>query len=70
MMNIEKKAHAKLDEFLQSYLTHLQPAWRNELVSLVLFGSWVSGRARPESDIDLLIIRSNLPASRYEGFME
>jgi predicted nucleotidyltransferase len=59
-----------MEEFLTSFIEYLKSIWREELVSAVLFGSWASNRAKPESDIDLLIIKSNLPKSRYQRFLE
>ncbi len=40
------------------------------LVSLVLFGSVASGRMRPDSDIDLLIVAEPLPAGRMARVWE
>lgn len=37
-----------------------------ELVSIVLFGSYASGRQRGTSDIDLFVIADNLPSKRHE----
>lgn len=39
-------------------------AFQEKLVSIVLFGSVAEGRARRESDVDLLIVAEGLP-SRY-----
>lgn len=37
----------------------------DDLVSVVLFGSVARGEARPDSDIDLLVIARNLPKSQF-----
>ncbi|MEM4177649.1 MAG: nucleotidyltransferase domain-containing protein [Nitrososphaeria archaeon] len=38
----------------------------DQLISLVLFGSYARGEPRPESDIDLLIVLRTLPLERIE----
>ncbi|MEM0053962.1 MAG: nucleotidyltransferase domain-containing protein [Nitrososphaeria archaeon] len=38
----------------------------DQLISLVLFGSYARGEPRPESDIDLLIVLRTLPVERIE----
>ena len=43
--------------------------YRDDLVSLVVFGSVARGKATPESDIDLLIILKEKPDSSYQTFM-
>jgi predicted nucleotidyltransferase len=57
-------------EVLSIFVRHLRSCWGESLISVVLFGSWASNRAKPESDIDVLIIKSNLPKNRYERFVE
>lgn len=44
----------------------LKTEWGGDLRSAVLFGSFATGRQRPESDIDLLLISSRFPKSRLE----
>ena len=36
------------------------------LISLAVFGSWARGTASPESDLDLLVVASDLPPSRMK----
>ena len=49
---------------LERYVAALRGQLRDDLVSVVLFGSRASGRATPESDIDLLVIARGLPPGR------
>lgn len=46
-------------------LEALLEVWGPRLVSLVVFGSVARGDARPDSDIDLLIVGRGLPRSRF-----
>ena len=51
---------------LQCFLRVLHSRYGEDLVSVVLFGSWVRGEARTESDIDLLVISKHFPGSRLD----
>ncbi len=53
------------EEILTKFKQSLQDRFGADLVSLVLFGSVARGAAKPESDIDLLIILENAPDSYY-----
>ena len=44
----------------------LEQHFGSDLVTLVVFGSQVQGRARPESDLDLLLIIEGLPRGRMD----
>jgi predicted nucleotidyltransferase len=54
----------ELKQQLADFVQALKSAWGDDLVSVVLFGSQVSGTAMPESDIDVLIVKKGFPASR------
>ncbi len=47
-------------------ITALRRKLGEDLVSVVLFGSFARGDASRESDIDLLIVGDNLPQSRFD----
>lgn len=61
---------AAIDRDLQCFLRRLQSRWGQQLVSVVLFGSWARGEARAESDIDLLVISEHFPRSRLDRHRE
>lgn len=53
---------------LDQYVALLGQRFGSDLVSVVLFGSWARGEARPESDIDVLIVVRGLPRNRFERY--
>jgi predicted nucleotidyltransferase len=55
---------------LQCFLRILHSRYGEDLVSVVLFGSWARGEARAESDIDLLVISKHFPGSRLDRYMD
>lgn len=66
---IESKARERPDKwrsYLNRFVFLLRKTWGRELKSVVLFGSQAAGKARPESDIDLLVICDALPRRRLE----
>ena len=63
-----RKRSVKMDDMMRKDLDRLveilREEWGDDLVSVVLFGSQVTGNARDESDIDVLIVRDGFPAGR------
>jgi predicted nucleotidyltransferase len=59
---------ASLSNDLRRYVEILDRHFGDRLVSVVLFGSRARGEARPESDIDVLIVARGLPLSRWERY--
>jgi len=57
---------AALEKDLEQFRDVLEARFGDALVSLVAFGSQVQGRARPESDLDLLIVVRDLPRRRMD----
>jgi predicted nucleotidyltransferase len=53
-----------LERDLQRYLELLVDRFGDDLVTLGAFGSQITGRATPESDLDLLLVIRGLPRSR------
>ena len=53
-----------LDEFLQK----CKQKFGDNLISIILFGSYARGTATEYSDVDLLIIAKNLPKRRIERY--
>jgi predicted nucleotidyltransferase len=50
----------ELDDFVRV----LREFWGDDLVAVVLFGSQAAGTARADSDVDVLVVSRNFPASR------
>jgi uncharacterized protein len=55
---------------LERFVEAARSRWSQDLVGVVLFGSWARGEARPESDIDVLVICRAFPKSRLDRHME
>lgn len=57
-----------LDINLRRYVDVLQRRYGDDLVSVVLFGSRARGDAKPESDIDVLVVVRDLPRRRWDRY--
>ena len=57
---------AAIAQDLQHFLRVLHSRYGEDLVSVVLFGSWARGDARAESDIDLLVLSKHFSRSRLD----
>ena len=55
-----------LDEDLQRFRDALRARFGDDLITLAVFGSQVLGTARPESDLDLLLVVRGLPSRRLD----
>lgn len=55
------KVDARSDEFLCALVKTLRAYFGENLVSVVLFGSYARGETHPTSDVDLYLIAENLP---------
>lgn len=56
-------------QFLDMVIARIRKTMRNNLVAIVLFGSYAKGTAREASDLDLLIIARKLPSGRERDEM-
>lgn len=59
---------AALHDDLRCYVAALGRRFGDDLVSVVLFGSRARGDARPESDIDVLVVVRGLPRRRWDRY--
>ena len=55
---------SRFDQIFPALLRACEEVYGERLVSLVIFGSYGRGTARPDSDIDLLIVADPLPDGR------
>lgn len=53
---------------LALYVEVLEARFASDLISVVVFGSQARGQAKPESDIDVLIVVRGLPRNRAERY--
>lgn len=67
-MDIRKfiRKHVFLRNFSRRVVAAYRKALKDNLVSIILFGSHARGDARPESDYDLFIICKQLPEDPFE----
>jgi predicted nucleotidyltransferase len=59
---------ASVSSDLRRYVDALERRFGGDLVSVVLFGSWARGEARPESDLDVLIVARGVPGDRWHRY--
>ncbi|GBF81679.1 nucleotidyltransferase domain-containing protein [Aphanothece sacrum] len=50
------KQHPHLPEILEKFKQQIKNIYQEQLVKLILFGSQAKRQAKPESDIDILVI--------------
>ncbi|MEW6686587.1 MAG: nucleotidyltransferase domain-containing protein [Candidatus Edwardsbacteria bacterium] len=53
--------NTKIKKEVNKFIRVLKNEWRDDLISAVIFGSQVSGRTTPNSDIDLVLVKKNFP---------
>lgn len=51
----------EIKEILDNYLEILKEEFKENLIAVILYGSWVKGTARKDSDIDTLVILREYP---------
>ncbi len=60
------KSITHYEQILNKFKQEIFAKFKDDLISLVLFGSVARGTARKDSDIDILIILKDAPDSYYE----
>ena len=66
---LHRHAADPLPAALDEYVRHLRTRFGPALVTVVLFGSRARGEARPESDLDVLVIAEGLPQGRFDRYV-
>jgi len=61
-----KEVTGKYSDLLRDFVDLLKEAFKDNIVSAVLYGSVARGDARKDSDIDICLIFKTLPRSRYK----
>jgi predicted nucleotidyltransferase len=61
-----KKIPDKYKALLNDFIEILKESFKDNLLSVVLYGSVAKGTSRKESDIDLCLIFKSLPVSRHK----
>jgi predicted nucleotidyltransferase len=61
---VHTSLHDHADRLLAAVTAETQRCYGDRLVSLVVFGSMGRGTARPDSDLDLLVVADDLPRGR------
>jgi predicted nucleotidyltransferase len=60
--------HETLQADLARYVDVLAARFGADLISVVVFGSQARGEAKPESDVDVLIVIRGLPRNRFARY--
>ena len=55
-----------LNKVLNEFLEKCKEKFKDDLISIILFGSYARGTATKYSDVDLLVIAKNLPKRRID----
>ncbi|EHP88516.1 nucleotidyltransferase domain-containing protein [Methanotorris formicicus] len=58
----------KLNKILNEFLEKCKEKFGDDLISIILFGSYARGSATKYSDVDLLVIANNLPKRRIDRY--
>jgi predicted nucleotidyltransferase len=64
-----KRIPEEYSDILSDFIELLKESFRDNIVSVVLYGSVAKGKARKDSDIDICLIFKNLPRSRYKRIL-
>lgn len=62
---MEKVSYTTYDQLLKRFLYLLREEYKDEIISVVLYGSVARGEAKPNSDLDLILVIED-PLSSYE----
>jgi len=58
--------YSKYRMLLDTFIDSVQQTFGDQVVSIVLYGSVARGKARPDSDVDLLLILRDAPAAYWK----
>jgi predicted nucleotidyltransferase len=70
MVAIESRANVRQADLLAPLAEACRAVYGPRLVSLAVYGSVARGRCRPDSDVDLLVIATDLPRGRMHRTAE
>lgn len=68
--SVAESLHDHIERLLVALTTEARRCYGDRLVSLVVFGSMGRGTARPDSDVDLLVVADGLPQGRRSRLAE